>query len=120
MGPDKLGDEFPEMIPPVLAVLPTFAGDNFYHIALGQPDDQDFSIREQPLMMSPNFDTPFSLQYWSNITSLILSSSGPTPTFSGRHLWMAHQEAAPLSRGVPRGGEEPGGHVDPAGQRQAG
>ena len=45
MGPDKLGDEFPEMIPPVLAVLPTFAGDNFYHIAVGQPDDQDFSIR---------------------------------------------------------------------------
>ena len=48
MGPDKLGNEFPEMIPPVLAVLPTFAGDNFYHIALGQPDDQDFSIREGP------------------------------------------------------------------------
>ena len=45
MGPDKLGDEFPEMIPPVLAVLPTFAGDNFYHITVGQPDDQDFSIR---------------------------------------------------------------------------
>ena len=48
VGPDKLGDEFPEMIPPVLAVLPTFAGDNFYHIALGQPDDQDFSIRDHP------------------------------------------------------------------------
>ena len=45
MGPDKLGDEFPEMIPPVLAVLPTFAGDNFYHITVGQPEDQDFSIR---------------------------------------------------------------------------
>ena len=47
MGPDKLGDEFPEMIPPVLAVLPTFVGDNFYHIAVGQPDDQDFSIRNE-------------------------------------------------------------------------
>ena len=46
MGPDKLGNEFPEMIPPVLAVLPTLAGDNFYHIALGQPEDQDFSIRD--------------------------------------------------------------------------
>ena len=45
VGPDKLGGEFPEMIPPVLGVLPTLAGDNFYQISVGQPDDQDFSIR---------------------------------------------------------------------------
>ena len=45
VGPDKLGEEFPEMIPPVLAVLPTFSGENFYQISIGQPEDQDFGIR---------------------------------------------------------------------------
>lgn len=43
-GPEDLAVNIPEMIPPVLAVLPTFVGDNFYHIAVGQPDDQDFKI----------------------------------------------------------------------------
>jgi len=45
VGPDKLNTTVPELLPAVINALPTFAGDNFYHIAVGLPDDQDFRVR---------------------------------------------------------------------------
>ena len=45
VGADQLNTTVPELLPAVINALPTFAGDNFYNIAIGLPDDQDFRVR---------------------------------------------------------------------------